>query len=81
MLGEVFDLGRRKPQPAESDPLLDHLNKVERDLQKWIGDSEKNADFFRRDPLGAMRAAGLNLEDDIMLELEMITKSIAKKLK
>jgi hypothetical protein len=28
-----------------------------------------------------MRAAGLNLEDDIMLELEMITKSIAQKLK
>ncbi|HEY4676778.1 MAG TPA: hypothetical protein VIJ01_06440 [Candidatus Angelobacter sp.] len=81
MLGEVFDLGRRKPQTAESDRLLDHLNKVERDLQKWIDDSKKNAEFFRRDPLGAMRAAGLNLEDDIMLELEMITRSIARKLK
>ena len=81
MLGEVFDLRRRKPQAAEPDRLLDHLSKVERDLQKWIGDSKKNADLFRRDPLGAMRAAGLNLEDDIMLELEMITRSIAKKLK
>jgi hypothetical protein len=81
MLGEVFDLRRRKPQAAEPDRLLDQLNKVEEDLQKWIGDSKKNADLFRRDPLGAMRAAGLNLEDDIMLELEMITRSIAKKLK
>jgi hypothetical protein len=81
MLVEVFDLRRRKPQAAEPDRLLDHLNKVERDLQKWIGDSKKNADLFRRDPLSAMRAAGLNLEDDIMLELEMITRSIAKKLK
>jgi hypothetical protein len=81
MLVEVFDLHRRKPQAAEPNRLLDHLNKVERDLQKWIGDSPKNAEFFRRDPLAAMRAAGLNLEDDIMLELEMITKSIAKKLK
>jgi hypothetical protein len=81
MQGEVFDLGRRKPLAAKPDHLLDHLNKVERDLQKWIGDSKKNADLFRRDPLGAMRAAGLNLEDDIMLELEMITRSIAKKLK
>lgn len=78
---EVFDLGRRKSHAAEPDRLLDHLNKVERDLKKWIGDSKKNADLFRRDPLSAMRAAGLNLEDDIMLELEMITKSIAKKLK
>lgn len=80
MLGEVFDLRRRKP-PEEPDHLLAHLHKVEEDLKKWIGDSKKNADLFRRDPLGAMRAAGLNLEDDIMLELEMITKSIAKKLK
>jgi hypothetical protein len=81
MLVEVFDLRRRKPQAAEPDRLLDHLNKVERNLQKWIGESKKNADLFRRDPLSAMRAAGLNLEDDIMLELEMITKSIARKLK
>ncbi len=81
MLPGVFDLRRRKPQAAEPDHLLDHLNKVERDLQKWIGSSLKNAALFRRDPLAAMRAAGLNLEDDIMLELEIITKSIAKKLK
>ena len=81
MLLEVFDLRRRKPPAAEPDRLLDHLTKVERDLKKWIGTSAKNAAFFRRDPLGAMRAAGLNLEDDIMLELEMITRSIAKKLK
>jgi hypothetical protein len=82
MLFEVFDLRRRKPPATDHpDPLLENLTKVERDLKKWIGNSSKNADFFRRDPLGAMRAAGLNLEDDIMLELEMITKSIAKKLK
>jgi len=81
MLREVFDLRRRKPHAAEPDRLLLHLNKVEQDLKKWIGDSKKNADLFRRDPMSAMRAAGLNLEDDIMLELEMITKSIAKKLK
>ena len=43
--------------------------------------SPKNADWFRRDPLGAMRAAGLDIEDDIMLELELITRSIAKKLR
>jgi hypothetical protein len=81
MLLEVFDLRRRKPPAAEPDRLLDHLTKVERDLKKWIGSSSKNAEWFQRDPLGAMRAAGLNLEDDIMLELEMITRSIAKKLK
>lgn len=76
-----FDLRRRKPHANEPDSLLHHLNKVEQGLKEWIGNSKKNADLFRRDPLGAMRAAGLNLEDDIMLELEMITRSIAKKLK
>jgi hypothetical protein len=81
MLLEVFDLRQRKPPAAEPDRLLDHLTKVERDLKKWISSSSKNAELFRRDPLGAMRAAGLNLEDDIMLELEMITRSIAKKVK
>ena len=72
---------RRKPHAVEPDRLLANLNKVEQDLKKWIGDSKKNADLFRRDPLSAMRAAGLDLEDDIMLELEMITRSIARKLK
>jgi hypothetical protein len=81
MLLEVFDLRRRKPPATEPVRLLDQLHQVERDLKKWICSSAKNAAWFRRDPLGAMRAAGLNLEDDIMLELEIITKSIAKKLK
>lgn len=81
MLVEVFDLRRRKLHADDPDRLLNHLSKVEQDLQKWMGNSKKNADLFRRDPLSAMRAAGLNLEDDIMLELEMITKSIARKLK
>ena len=81
MLLEVFDLRQRKPPAAEPDRLLDQLHQVERDLKKWISSSSKNADWFRRDPLGAMRAAGLNIEDDTMLELETVARSIAKKLK
>jgi hypothetical protein len=54
---------------------------VEKQLQEWTNRSAKNARWFRRDPLGAMRAAGLDIEDDIMLELEIITKSISRKLK
>jgi hypothetical protein len=81
MFLEVFDLRRRKTPPAGPDRLLDRLDKVERQLQLWIKSSKENAEWFRRDPLAAMRAAGLDLEDDIMLELELITGSIAKKLK
>jgi hypothetical protein len=81
MLFEVPPLPRRKTPSGSPDRLLDELDKVERQLQQWIGQSKKNAEWFRRDPLDAMRAAGLNMEDDIMLELEMITRAIAKKLR
>ena len=72
---------RRTTPPGGPDRLLDQLGKFELQLQQWIAKSPKNAKWFQRDPLGAMRAAGLNIEDDILLELEMITKAIAKKLK
>jgi hypothetical protein len=81
MLSEVFALRRRKTLPCGPDRLLDQLGKVERQLQQWISTTPQNAELFRRDPLSAMHAAGLNMEDDIMLELELITKTIAKKLK
>jgi hypothetical protein len=81
MFLEVFDLRRRKTPPGGPDRLLDKLGKVERQLQQWTSSKPENAEWFRRDPLAAMRAAGLNMEDDIMLELEIITKAIAKKLK
>jgi len=77
----VSSLPRRKIPADGHDRLLDQLDKVERQLQQWIASSRKNAEWFRRDPLEAMRAAGLDLEDDIMLELELITRAIAKKLK
>jgi hypothetical protein len=74
-------LHRRKTPSPKPDRLLDQLDKVENQLQVWTSKSAKNARWFRRDPLGAMRAAGLDIEDDIMLELELITKNIARKLK
>ena len=72
---------RAKTPSKKPDRLLDQLDKVEKQLQEWTSKSAKNASWFRRDPLGAMRAAGLDIEDDIMLELELITKAIFKKLK
>lgn len=81
MFTEVFALSRRKTPSVHPDRLLAQLDKVEQQLQQWIARSQENSEWFKRDPLGAMRAAGLNIEDDIMLELELITKAIAKKLK
>jgi hypothetical protein len=81
MLFEGFALPKRKTPTAGTDRLLAQLDKVEHRLQQWIAKSKKNAAWFRRDPLSAMRAAGLDMEDEILLELELITKAIAKKLK
>lgn len=57
------------------------LGKVESQLQLWINRSEDNARLFRQDPVTAMRAAGLAIEDDLICELEMIMGGIARKLK
>ncbi len=74
-------MSRREKPSGPPDRLLDQLGKVENQLQQWISRSEENAERFRRNPLEAMRAAGLDVEDDIMLELELIMKAIVKKLK
>ncbi len=68
----------RSKQP---DRLLRQLEDAEDALQRWIRSSPANASFFRQDPIAAMRAAGLNIDDDILLELEVIASTIAKKLK
>lgn len=76
-------LAGKKKRPAERqhDPLLGELERVEGKLQKWLKASKENALWFEKDPVGAMQAAGLDIEDEIMLELERITAEIARKLK
>ena len=71
---------RRKKSP-NPDRLINELEQAEEALQRWIKSSPENLEFFRRDPIAAMRVAGLDIDDEIMLELEVITKAIAKKLK
>ncbi|HSM88271.1 MAG TPA: hypothetical protein VLT16_19095 [Candidatus Limnocylindrales bacterium] len=74
-------MSRKRANHTEPDRLISELGRVEKKLQAWIESSRSNAELFRRDPLGAMRAAGLMMEDDIMLELEMVLASIARKLR
>lgn len=57
------------------------MERVEEQLQDWLRSLPENARLFRRDPLAAMQAAGLDIGDEIMLELERIMASIARKLK
>lgn len=73
------------PNPAlakqKTDRLMAELGKVESQLKRWISRSDKNAQLFRQDPVAAMRAAGLAMEDELICELELIMGGIARRLK
>jgi hypothetical protein len=72
--------GKRKARP-KADRLLSELERVERRLQEWIQRSPRHAQLFQSDPLAAMQAAGLDIDDEIMLELERVVADIARKLR
>lgn len=63
------------------DRLLRELSSKEHLLIEWITSSDRNSRWFAADPVSAIRAANLGLDDQILLQLEMITVSIAKKLR
>lgn len=72
---------KKRQQQEQPDTLISEMERVEGKLQNWLKASKENARWFRKDPIGAMRAAGLDIDDEIMLELERITLDIARKLK
>jgi len=61
--------------------LLNELTTREQQLNAWLERSAMNARWFRKDPLTALRAANIGLNDNILKELESITASIAEKLR
>lgn len=75
------ELRQKKPDNPQNDLLLSELHKVETRLQEWLAKSKDHAQQFRKDPIAALRAAGVDLEDDTIMELEMIASSIARKLR
>lgn len=72
---------RKHATRVRPDRLMRALGRIEVDLQQWIRSSAENARMFRQDPIAAMRAAGLDMEDELICELEQITQGIARKLK
>ena len=66
--------------PAGDDRLLTALLNCEGRLNDWIQRSENNARLFASDPVAAMRAADLGMDQDVLDELQTITSAIARKL-
>ena len=75
------ELPKKKSKQPQPDHLISELEKVETRLRRWLAESAENAQFFRRDPVAALRTAGVDLEDETMMELELIAASIARKLR
>ncbi len=75
------ELRKKNLKQTQSDPLISELEKIETRLRQWLADSEANAQLFRSDPIAALRAAGVDLEDETMMELEIIAASIARRLR
>jgi hypothetical protein len=63
------------------DPLLQALLDCESRLTAWLSESVRNAELFRRDPLVAIRAAKLGIDECLLGELEGTVTGIALKFR
>jgi len=63
-----------------TDRLLLELAKCENQLKLWLCVSPENAVLFAKDPVGALRAADLGLEEDTLQELNLLLSAIAEKV-
>jgi hypothetical protein len=63
-----------------ADPLLRALQDCEARLHSWIQGSPQNAFLFQQNPAEALRAAELNLDEDLLCELQMLITGIARKI-
>jgi len=57
------------------------LSAKESELLAWISRSETNTQEFAADPIRAIRAANLGIDDESLQHLESIMTSIARKLR
>lgn len=69
-----------KTRPAGDDRLLRALRSCEGRLHDWIQKSHSNAQWFASDPVAAMRAANLDMDQEVFDELQAITLAIARKV-
>jgi hypothetical protein len=80
-------LGQTKNPPNEDlptmrngDPLLQALFECEARLSAWMNESSLNAELFRRDPLAALRAADIGVNESLLLDLEETVTGLTRKL-
>jgi hypothetical protein len=65
---------------TNADPLMQALHNCESRLRAWLNECDLNAELFRRDPLTAIRAANLGIDEDLLTELEDALTGIALRI-
>lgn len=55
-----------------------HSNRAR--LQEWLAQSDRNQRWFVNDPLAAITAAGVALDDDLVAELESAARVLSQLL-
>ena len=50
-------------------------------LTQWLERSAMNARWFRKDPIAALRAANIGIDEALLRELESVATALAAKLK
>jgi hypothetical protein len=68
------------PTMTKVDPLMQALHNCESRLRAWLNECDLNAELFRRDPLTAIRAANLGIDEDLLAELEEALTGIALRI-
>jgi hypothetical protein len=66
---------------VKDDSLLRALFECEDRLQEWLENSTQNALWFAKDPIGAIRAANIGMDESVLSELEAVASSIALKMR
>jgi hypothetical protein len=62
------------------DRLMQELQRCEVRLNAWLGQSAANAHWLVRDPVGALRAAQVDMDEQLLAELDATMKMITEKI-
>ncbi len=82
----AYAFGKEHPRTnltlqREFAALRGKLTRKQPALDRWLRHSEANADLFFRDPMAALRAANLGIEEEVLKELETATLEVSQRMK
>lgn len=60
--------------------MMQELQRCETGLRAWLDRSTANGEWLVRDPVGALRAANLGMDAQVLEELDATMKMIAMKI-